>query len=116
MKERRATDRFKPIKEITLAVEAEDQPPALGVVADISEGGVCATVGDSGLNVGMRVRLTLCFPNSRTVLTEGELRWMRRSTNSLKNQCGIRFEPGPWTDERLKILIADNATTPATLP
>ena len=79
------------------------------MVADISEGGVCAQLGELGIGVGDRVRLTMCFPNNRTVLTEGELRWIDPSGDDAKQSCGIRFEPGPWTDVRLKLLISDNA-------
>jgi Tfp pilus assembly protein PilZ len=111
MQEKRATDRFKPVKAITVAVESEDGLPAgFGIVADISEGGACV-ITDVGLFVGANVRLALSFPNHRTpISTPGKLRWIQQDPNSKNIRYGMKFEPGPWTDEgKLKSLIAEHA-------
>ena len=105
MKEKRATDRFKPVKAITICLESDEGLPAFGVVANISDGGACVItdVGAVGLDVGADVKLTLSFsPNYQTVLTTGKLRWIQQ------DRCGVQFEPGPRMDDRLKSLIADN--------
>ncbi len=111
MKNTRATERFKPLKAITVAVECEDGLPAgFGVVADISEGGACV-ITDVGLYVGANVRLALSFPNHRTpISTPGKLCWIEQDPGSTNIRYGMQFEPGPWTDtDRLKALIADHA-------
>jgi len=111
MREKRATDRFKPIKAITVAVESDDGLPAgFGIVADISEGGACL-ITDVGLYVGESVRLSLSFPNHRTPFsTPGKLCWIQKDLEGHCIRYGMRFEPGPWTDtDRLKSLIADHS-------
>ena len=113
MREKRATDRFKPIKAITVVVESDDGLPAgFGIVSDISEGGACV-ISDVGLYVGADVRLALSFPNSRTPFTTpGKLRWIQKDAEGKCIRYGMQFEPGPWTDtDRLKSLIADHAAT-----
>ena len=104
MKEKRATDRFKPVKAITMCLESDAGLPAFGVVANISEGGACVMtdVGAVGLDVGADVKLTLSFfPVYQTVLTTGKLCWIQ------PDRCGVQFEPGPRMDD-LKPLIADS--------
>ena len=109
MKDRRATDRFKPVKAITVAVKSGEHLPArFGIVVNISEGGACV-ITDVGLYVGAKVRLALGFPNHRTVFTTGKVRWIQPDPSRKSIRYGMQFEPGPWTDNRLKSLIADNA-------
>ena len=111
MRAKRATDRFKPVKAITVAVESEDGLPAgFGIVADISEGGACV-ITDVALYVGAKLRLALSFPNHRTpISTPGKLCWIQQDPDSKNIRYGMQFEPGPWTDtDRLKSLIADHA-------
>ena len=79
MKEKRATDRFKPVKAITVALESdEDLPTGFGTVADISVGGACV-ITDVRLDVDAKPRLALSFPNQlsysshRTVFTTGNV-------------------------------------------
>ena len=114
MKEKRATDRFKPVKAITVALESdEDLPTGFGTVADISVGGACV-ITDVRLDVDAKPRLALSFPNQlsfsshRTVFTTGNVRWTQQNPTGVGVRCGMQFEPGPWTDNRLKSLIADN--------
>jgi len=105
VKEKRATDRFKPVKAITICLETDEGLPAFGVVANISDGGACVItdVRAVGLDVGANVKLTLSFsPNYQTVLTTGKLCWV------LQDRCGVQFEPGPRMDD-LKPLIAGSA-------
>jgi len=105
MKEKRATDRFKPVTTITMCLESDEGLPAFGFVVDISEGGACVLtdVGDVGLYVGANIGLTLSFSSHRTVFTPGKLRWIQQ------DRCGMQFEPGPGTEDRLKSLIAASA-------
>ena len=106
MKEKRATDRFKPVKAITICLESDAGLPAFGVVANISDGGACVLtdVGGAGYSVGADVKLTLSFsPSYQSVLATGKLRWIQQE------RCGVQFELGPRMDDRLKSLIADSA-------
>ena len=110
MRKRRATDRFTPIKAITVVVESDDGLPVrFGIVADISADGACV-ITDVGNYVGANVRLALNFPNSRTPFTTpGKLCWIRKDPEG-NIRYGVQFGTGPWTDtDRLKTLIADHA-------
>ena len=111
VKEKRAADRFTLAKAPTVALEFEDLPAGFGTVANISMGGACVinVSLDVGLDVGAKVRLTLCLPNGQTVNTAGELRWIQQDPSGKSVRCGLQFEPGLWTDDHLKSLIAENA-------
>ena len=112
MSETRASGRFKTVTAPNVALEFEDLSAGRGIVADISEGGACiiTDVGlDVSLDVGAKVRLKLSLPNKRTVDTTGELRWIHEDPIDKSIRCGFQFEPGVWTDDRLRSLIATSA-------
>ncbi len=114
--ETRATDRFKPVKAITVALKSsEEQPVGFGIVADISAAGACVFT-TVGLDVGAEVRLTLSFPNNQSVFTTGKVCWIERvrwlsqqDPNHKTVRYGMQFEPRPSTDSRLEALIAEHA-------
>ena len=97
MRERRATHRFQPIKTITVAVKSDEGLPArFGIVANISEGGVCVIM-DVANYVGANVRLSLSFPNHRSPFsTSGKLCWIRKDAEG-NIRYGVQFKPGPGT-------------------
>jgi len=74
MQERSAV-RVTPRSAVTVAIEAQDQPPARGVVADISESGACLwTKGTYA--VGESLVLRLSFPREpRPLQAAGRVVW-----------------------------------------
>ena len=115
MRERRATDRFKPIKAISVAVHTDDGLPArFGIVADISEGGACVIM-DVANYVGATVRLSLSLPSHRSLFsTPGKLCWIRKDAECNGIRYGVQFAPGPGTaTDRLQTLIALSRPYPA---
>ena len=110
MKETRATGRFKLVKVMTVALKSdEDKPADFGIVADISLGGACV-ITDVGLSVDAEVGLALSRPHYSTVSTTGKVRWIQPDSSGRVVRYGMRFEPGPLTDDLLQSLIAGNAT------
>ena len=115
VKERRATDRFKPVKAITVTVKPDGGSELLGIVVDISEGGACVVTDTDGIEVGATVELAVSFPDTdEPLVTTGNVRWTRKmrwlqlrsSGQAVSLRYGVHFHPAPGSGDRLKSLIA----------
>jgi hypothetical protein len=92
--QQRAAVRIVPRSPITLAIEDGGVPLAYGVVANISEGGVCIWT-DAGLDSGRNVNLRLSFPHgSQPLDAEGLVVWGESRQVAGARRYGLR-----WADQ-----------------
>jgi Tfp pilus assembly protein PilZ len=106
----RGTVRIVPRTPITIAIQDGGVPNAYGVVANISEAGVCIWT-DADLDPGVSLNLRLSFPRrSQPLDAEGVVVWGEPRGSSRNRRYGLK-----WKDqtsprlERLKGIIAASA-------
>ncbi len=105
----RANARFVPSRPVTVVFEGRDNTRAYGVVANLSEGGVCVW-SDAHLKAGQDVSLAVSFARaSRPVHAEGRVVWTGPGSKPGASRYGVQFDPETPDVEHLRRLISESA-------
>ena len=109
----RRTARFVSNEPVTVAILKQDEPFAYGVIANISEGGVCLITDAESLAGSLTVRMS--FYNAEVVEADARAMWscVRAQTDGGLVRHGLRFfGVSERNIEKLKTILVSPALRP----